>query len=358
MTNFVNIKTVFTSGADRTLEVLEELYNDHSQLVKWIEELTQVNLPETAVKDKHVLLKPNWVSHNRKETDEVCLRTHDNFLLAALEMVLRKKPASVLIGDAPVQGCDWDRTCRPAFTQKVEELSSFYRVPVKIKDFRRVTFDPSKNNLTTERNALSDYLIFDLGKDSCLEPISSKKSIFRVLDYDPSRLAVSHTLGVHKYCITKELFKADVVISLPKIKTHQKTGITVALKNIVGLNGDKDYLPHHRVGGLNEGGDCYPGNNILRRGAEWALDNANRQQGKYKYWLWRTTARVFWRLTIHTKTHNLGAGWYGNDTCWRMVMDLNKIVIFGRTMGQLQKNHNGNSILYVTALSVARETVR
>jgi uncharacterized protein (DUF362 family) len=254
MTNFVNIKTVFTSGADRTLEVLEELYNDHSQLVKWIEELTQVNLPETAVKDKHVLLKPNWVSHNRKETDEVCLRTHDNFLLAALEMVLRKKPASVLIGDAPVQGCDWDRTCRPAFTQKVEELSSFYRVPVKIKDFRRVTFDPSKNNLTTERNALSDYLIFDLGKDSCLEPISSKKSIFRVLDYDPSRLAVSHTLGVHKYCITKELFKADVVISLPKIKTHQKTGITVALKNIVGLNGDKDYLPHHRVGGLNEGG--------------------------------------------------------------------------------------------------------
>ena len=29
---------------------------------------------------------------------------------------------------------------------------------------------------------------------------------------------------------------ADIVISLPKIKSHQKTGITGAIKNLVGIN--------------------------------------------------------------------------------------------------------------------------
>ena len=116
-----------------------------------------------------------------------------------------------------------------------------------------------RNQVDKNRSSISEYVIFDVGKDSYLEPITNdKKNLFRVNNYDPDRLAESHRAGVHKYCITKELFEADIIFSLPKVKTHQKAGITAALKNLVGLNGDKDYLPHHRIGGTEIGGDCYP----------------------------------------------------------------------------------------------------
>jgi hypothetical protein len=140
---------------------------------------------------------------------------------------------------------------------------------------------------------------------------------------------------MHKYCITKELFNADIVISLPKIKTHQKSGITGALKNIVGLNGDKDFLPHHRIGGTGMGGDSYPGKNRLRYWSELALDNANRKKGKSIYWFWIRLSSLLWKISMPKKNHQLSAAWFGNDTTWRMVMDLNMIVNYGRADGTL-----------------------
>jgi len=148
-------------------------------------------------------------------------------------------------------------------------------------------------------------------------------------------LAEAHKPGMHKYCITKELFDVDIVISMPKIKTHQKSGITGALKNLVGVNGDKDFLPHHRLGGTGFGGDCYPGKNYLRFWSELALDNANRNQGKLAYWFWLKTSSLLWKINRRTKVHHISAAWYGNDTTWRMVMDLNKIALFGREDGTL-----------------------
>ncbi len=51
----------------------------------------------------------------------------------------------------------------------------------------------------------------------------------------------------------------------------------------MGLNGDKDFLPHHRIGGTDLGGDCYPGGNRLRYWSELILDEANRNKGNWKY---------------------------------------------------------------------------
>ncbi|CAF3700014.1 unnamed protein product, partial [Rotaria sp. Silwood1] len=135
----------------------------------------------------------------------------------------------------------------------------------------------------------------------------------------------------------KELFDADVVISLPKVKTHQKAGITAALKNLVGVNGDKDFLPHHRLGGTDMGGDCYPGKNYLRYTAELLQDTANRHLGKPAYKFWVRASAFIWRLSRPKKTDHLAAAWYGNDTTWRMVMDLNLIVNFGKRDGTIAK---------------------
>ncbi len=330
MNSFVDIRTVFSGAADRTVDVLKKIYSDHDYLIDTLSEFTRRWLSEENIEGKTVLLKPNWVRHSIRETDEICLRTHESFLLAAVEVILRMDPDSVIIGDAPIQGCDWSGIVNEFFVDRINQLIRKYNIPIKIVDFRRTIFSPAQNSSRSEINAYDNYQIFDTGKDSFLESISSASSNpFRVTCYNPDRLADSHGPGFHKYCITKELFEADIVISLPKIKTHQKVGITGAIKNLVGLNGDKDFLPHHRIGGTGRGGDCYPGRNKLRYWSELALDSANRRQGKKGYRFWRKLSSFFWRLSFPGSVHQLAAGWYGNDTTWRMVLDINKIAVYG-----------------------------
>jgi uncharacterized protein (DUF362 family) len=333
---FVNIQTVFNETTERKIDRLKHLYYDHNLLLSIVENLSAGVLNEDIIRGKRILLKPNWVKHPVKPHDGICLCTHDNFLIAVLELVLKKKPASVIIGDAPIQGCYWDRLITMELVNKVESLSVKYNIPVSIKDFRRTVFDTVSNTVEVERNPMSEYVIFDVGKKSYLEPITSPgKNMFRVTQYDPDKFTETHKPGMHKYCIAKELFNSDVVISVPKIKTHQKTGITCALKNIVGLNGDKDFLPHHRIGGSKMGGDSYAGKNIFRYWSELALDNANRNKGKIIYLLWQKLSSALWWGSLPQKQHQLNAAWYGNDTTWRMVMDLNMIINFGKEDGTL-----------------------
>lgn len=331
---FVDIHSVYHQSAERSPEYLSALYQDKPKLLALITKTVDAHIDKNSITGKRILLKPNWVLHNRKQSDELCMRTHDNFVLTALEYFLKFNPKKVTIGDAPIQGCNWDKIIKPEFEEQIYHLSEKYNIPVSIKDFRRRTFDPSKNNPDIERNPLSDYVIFDLGKESFLEPITrDDKQLFRVTNYNPDRFTESHAPGMHKYCITKELFEADTVISLPKVKTHQKAGITAALKNIVGLNGDKDYLPHHRLGGTGFGGDCYPGKNYLRYWSELVLDFANRRQGKFAYWFGYKLSSLLWRLSFPNNEQHIAAAWHGNDTTWRMVLDLNQIITYGLVDG-------------------------
>lgn len=335
MSYFVKIKTVFTE--ERSIESLSQLYTDKEELKAILKDLMGDFLvrPEN-LEGKKILLKPNWVRHSLEPQDEICLRTHNTFLLAALELFLERKPASVVIGDAPIQGCEWDKMHDQDFYAEIEKQSKRHNIEIKIVDFRRVTYDTRTHAVSSTNKPLDDYLIFDLGKESFLEPITKEEGTqFRVTSYDPDRMSEAHAPGSHKYCITKEVFSADVVISLPKIKTHQKTGMTGALKNFVGVNGDKDFLPHHRLGGTGHGGDCYPGNSYLRLWAEKAMDKANKNLGKKIFWFWQRLSMVLWILSRPKKVHQLAAGWHGNDTSWRMVLDLNKVVTYGKADGSL-----------------------
>jgi uncharacterized protein (DUF362 family) len=335
---FVNVKTLFATNLDRNLDYLQKIYLDRELIYNSIVELCGKELKAEKIAEKKVLLKPNWVRHTKVKSDEFCLCTNEAVILSLLTFVLEKKPSIVVIGDAPVQGCNWDKLISPSFYEEVKLLSKKHNTPIEVKDFRRVSFNPLNNKLDEEKNPLSNYTIFDVGKESYLEPISNPlKNLFRVTQYNPDRFIHTHTLGMHKYCIINELFSSDVVISIPKVKTHQKAGITAALKNIVGLNGDKDFLPHHRIGGTSMGGDSYPGGNLLRYLSEIFLDNANRKKGRKIYWFWLRLASLFWKLSLPGKKFHLSAAWFGNDTTWRMVMDLNKIVVFGKKDGTLAK---------------------
>ncbi len=326
--SFLKITKCYENYVDRNIESLSTIYDSPSRLK---ELLLKSFTPEflKSIENKSILIKPNLVKHNLVEQDEICLRTNTNFIIVALEIILEHHPKKILIADAPIQGCIFEKVIDKNFIKKIHKLSLKYKIDVDIKDFRRRSF--INNNVLKDKKPLSDYIIFDLKNKSNLEEISSNRNTFRVNDYDPNRLAKSHKKGTHKFCIAKDVFDYDIILSMPKIKTHQKTGITCALKNLVGINGDKDYLPHHRVGGTENNGDCYPGKNLLRRISEFFLDSANSKQDSCLYYWLKLASRILWKLSFPTRTHTLSAGWSGNDTCWRMVMDLNKIALYGKS---------------------------
>lgn len=333
--SFVNIITTLSDVSERTVENLQSIYNDIDGLSSYLKKILPQEFFEKDIAGKKVLLKPNWVKHNSKPQDDICLCTHPNFILAFLEMLLEWKPKSILIADAPIQGCNWSRLHSEDFLERIGQLSKHSGVSITVKDFRRVAFSPETNQLETDKKPLDDYIVFDVAEKSYLEDITTDKNMFRVTCYNPDRLAESHHKGMHKYCIAKEVFNCDTIITMPKIKTHQKAGLTNSMKILVGINGDKDYLPHHRIGAVESGGDCYKGRHPFRRMSELVLDAANRRIGKSLYQPLSYLSTVLWRLSRPTKEQNLAAGWYGNDTVWRMVMDLNMIALYGKSNGSL-----------------------
>src|SRR5262249_52952302 len=76
--------------------------------------------------------------------------------------------------------------------------------------------------------------------------------------YDVSETNEHHSNGVHEYMISRTALESDVFINLPKLKTHKKVGVTLNLKNLVGINGNKNWLPHYALGSPAENGDQFP----------------------------------------------------------------------------------------------------
>jgi uncharacterized protein (DUF362 family) len=299
--------------------------------------------PENAFQEelatgKCAVIKPNWVYHDNGSGEGMdCLVTHASVLGAVLDLVLRAKPGRVVVGDAPIQGCDLPKLMVAA---KYDELQRHYvstGAPVEWHDFRRTVLENQEGvwNRQTELRPLEDYILFDLGVESLLEPISGDADRFRVTMYNPDLMRQAHAPGRHQYLVAREVIEADVVINLPKLKTHKKACITGALKNLVGINGNKDYLPHHRLGGSRTRGDCYAGGNPLKLAAEHLSDAANRWEGLAAHLLRQAVRGTYGLARLTGADNNLEGSWYGNDTIWRTCLDLNRILFYGRPDGSM-----------------------
>ncbi len=295
-----------------------------------------------------VLLKPNWVLHrNQSGRGMDCMVTHPTFVLAALKEVVAAGAAKVVIADAPVQGADFDALTPTAWRKQV--VAAAGPVSVEIRDLRNLISHGDENglNLEVKRRNGGSAIEFDLGRDSLLDAISKPAGRFRVTCYDPKQMAAVQRPGSHRYQLSRSPFVADVVINLPKLKAHKKAGLTGALKNLVGINVDKSFLPHHRRGGSAFGGDCYPGGSPLKLFAEFCLDRANERIGQRAYNRWKRLADALGLPGVVVQ-HLLGlpmdleGSWHGNDTVWRMVLDLNRLLRYGCPDGTIASQPQRN----------------
>ena len=128
----------------------------------------------------------------------------------------------------------------------------------------------------------------------------------------------------------------DLFVNVPKLKTHKKTGITCALKNLVGINGDKNWLPHHTLGYPGRGGDEFPAPTMRSlaegRFKRWGQRAALALPG-VGTWAYRRARRAGVRLLGGSDRVVRNGNWSGNDTCWRMALDLNRCLLYGNRDG-------------------------
>jgi uncharacterized protein (DUF362 family) len=283
-----------------------------------------------------VLLKPNWVLHQNQSGQGMdCMVTHPAIIAAAIAEAAAAGAGRIVVGDAPIQSCHWEALVTPELQEVLRGAAG--GTPVDFVDFRRTrTRGPEMGGgVVRDARPESRYALFDLGRDSLLEPLSEPPGAFRITSYDPALLARTHGPGKHQFLLCREAFEADVIVSLPKLKTHRKAGITAALKNLVGMNGNKDFLPHHRFGGSAVGGDCYPGDAPWKLAAEVYLDLANAAIGTPAYDQWAGRAFALLRQHGRHADADVEGAWHGNDTLWRTVLDLNRILIHGRADGTM-----------------------
>ena len=287
---------------------------------------------------KRIVLKPNLIRHwnpaedGRGGTVDSVI-THGAVIRAVADyaMIAAGAEGSVAIAEAPQMDCDFDAIRR---ITGLDAIVGVYEASIQreleVIDLRReaVVF---KDGIIQERKTLPGdplgYRAVDLGERSFFTGSGLDPNRFRGADYDPGPTAEHHSGGRNAYLLSETVLSADLVINLPKLKTHKKTGVTLALKNLVGINGDKNWLPHHSLGAVDEGGDEFPANRLVDRVRSRLTEVARPLLAQ---------GRMLKVFQAYRKVETAARGdqfirsgnWYGNRTTWRMCCDLNRCLYY------------------------------
>jgi len=133
----------------------------------------------------------------------------------------------------------------------MERLAQKSRGRVTFRDLRREVYAPRKTGFLSRAARPRRPAWVSRGRTGDQEPPRAhldRAHPFGVNDYSADVTRSNHQPGSHRYLVSQSVLEADLVINLPKWKSHGKAGMTGALKNLVGINGDKAYLPHFRIG--------------------------------------------------------------------------------------------------------------
>jgi len=293
-----------------------------------------------------VVLKPNFIreSHTQRPGEWEQIITHGTVIAAVARAVAAalQGRGTITLADAPQTDSDFDLISERARVPQLREQMAreFPGVQFEVLDLRRESWK-TVNGVIVERRKLAEdprgYTLVNLAAQSSFE---GKNGRFYGADYDSAFTASHHTQGKHEYLISRSVMDADVFINLPKLKTHKKVGVTLSLKNLVGINGDKNYLPHFCIGTPSEGGDEFPRSDAatkLQSRVIRAFKAAALKSGPATR-LWGPAARrVGSKIFGDTSAVVRSGNWHGNDTTWRMVLDLNKVLWHFDGAGQRRK---------------------
>jgi uncharacterized protein (DUF362 family) len=239
-----------------------------------------------------VLIKPNLVDASTWQNGQM---THPSILRPILDYVYKAcgPQGHIVVGDAPWAVDVFAPLVRQTGIETLTDwLVQQAGVPVALIDLN--TSDPQ------------DTPLVNLGHYSEFSGV--QRTWF---DGHGRPMVVEGEPGVGRYRISRFVFDADVVISVPKAKVHCSGGITVAMKNAIGIIPAWD-------GPYNDGylKDCAHTSDI---------DQAAGDRGMY----------------------------LDNDTIWRTMADLNRIIRYTDEKGVLQSTPQRRLLHIVDAIVAA-----
>ena len=286
-----------------------------------------------------VAVKPNWVqeSHEHFPDRWESVITHPSVVLAVLEGLaeLLHGRGTIVLCDAPHTYASFEKIVdRGGLAHALERVRRHWPdLQVQLMDLRRELWI-RRDQVTVRRVPLPEdsrgYVRVNLGTDSLFYGHHGQGRYYGA-DYDSDIVNSHHAGETQDYLLAGTPMACDLFINIAKLKTHKKTGITGCLKNLVGINGDKNWLPHHTRGCPAEGGDEFP-----------VSSRSSRVEGPVKEAFQRALARFPSLMApVYRHVRRVGAtvlgdsdrvarngNWSGNDTCWRMALDLNRAFLY------------------------------
>jgi uncharacterized protein (DUF362 family) len=303
-----------------------------------------------------VVLKPNWVrqSHQYKPDDWEYVITHPAIIEATIRKVLKflNGNGEIILIDGPETSSSFlkiiSRYPIDVWKKTIEEQNVIFN----IIDLREDEWSVVKNVIVTRNKLKGDPLgkiVINLKEKS--EFIDHKKSSkgYYGADYNIFETNVAHNGIDNLYSISRTVLTADVFINLPKLKTHKKAGITSCLKNLVGVNTYKNYLPHYSIGNKDDNGDQFSFKSA-KNSIEASMFSFIKQNILIRPYLAKIFSPFFNlgnKIFGETSSKVRSGNWYGNDTIWRMILDLNKIVLYSNSHGIMREDKFDNRKNYI-----------
>ncbi len=337
-------------------QVRNLLYNlgmdrDHYGMASW-NPLGEIIRPGDTV-----FIKPNFVSHRNRVGGTEAIITQGSIIRPMVDYtyIALKGKGSISIGDAPYIDTDFGQIARITGIDKIaEHYSRNGTMKVQIMDLRKEQGDIELGRIKKvqlQGDPLG-YSTVDLKQDSAHSGDGCDPEKYRVVLYDKHEMAKHHTKTKNEYCIANSILKADVVISMPKMKTHGKTGMSCALKNLVGINGIKDWLPHHKAGSAEQGGDEYMRKD-LRKDMFIRIRDDIPSRNSLVYALPLRTACAMLFVSKKIVPFNdayEGGSWHGNETLPKTIADLNRILLYADKSGIMRDEQQRKLFILVDGI--------
>jgi len=339
-------------------ECIVKLYTDCSYDEPFIfEKIKKSQLLDGIMPGMKVVIKPNLVQQSRDQDDDWdYVITHPVVISAVMGVVCDKLKHSgeIVIADGPMTSTRFDELLAHFPMNAWEQRCKKEHISFSIVDLRDEEWFNAPNGIILKASPLPGdpmgKLLYNLQDDASeFYNKNSGRQGYYGADYDIKETNDAHNGHDNKYSVSKTVLTADFLINIPKLKCHKKAGITCCLKNLVGINTNKNLLPHHTSGTAKQGGDQFSEDSFHRNIESGITINAKKIVHKFKFLtpLLVPLKNVALKVWGDNKKTSRSGGWYGNDTLWRTILDLNKILFYGNPDGSLRQDNYLNRMPYV-----------
>jgi len=293
---------------------------DHNyEHAEHIEQLVEDCLEELEPPDEllepgdRVLVKPNWaleLAPEETDPDWEHKITHPAIIEATVRWAAKQ-----LNGNGSITIADCPRVETPFET--IDALTGLSQIPGRCAaDFPGVIF------------TLADFRTTG-GTSPKGDPTGTTQvALGDASEFEGVRLPKAFAAAGKAYSFCKSALAADVIVNLPKLKTHSKLGMTGALHNVLGLLDDRSALPMNPLAADEADADLEE-EDLDDRLIAWL-----RRKFRHSRLVQRLLLRGRQALSENDAPLEKHQSWHGNDLFWRLVLDLNKALFYYNAAGE------------------------